>query len=148
MERRKWWRRFGKLINLAKVIDEHEEAVEYDLQTKFDRGIDDIGENLSWYTVKSYLTHLPLSSALARELNSESATWDSTLKTNFLLADLIDVLQAIDYHLVSMSGSKAHKPKPYPRPNGKKDSGTKHYGKGAMKANELENWFKNKSKNK
>ena len=125
-------------------MSEHEEATEFDLQTQFGRGVDDIGTNLSWYTVQSFLTHLPLSSALARELNNESATWDSTLKTNFLLADLIDVLQAIDYHLVSMSGTKAHKPKPYPRP-GKKESKQK-YGKGAMKANELESWFKNKSK--
>lgn len=106
-------------------------------------GIDDIGSDLSWSTVKAILKHLPLSSALAREVNAESTTWGSTLKTNFLLADIVDMLQVIDYHLVKISGAKAQKPKPYPRPKvkGKEKAGTKHYGKGAMKRDELKDWI-------
>ena len=106
-------------------------------------GVEEIGSSLSWYTVKAILEHLSLDSALARELHREYVVWDSTLKTNFLLADIIDLLQAIDYHLVSMTGTRAQKPKPYPRPNEKKDK--RHIGKGAMKVDDLKKWIFKKS---
>lgn len=103
-------------------------------------GVADIGSTLSWYTVKAILEHLGLDSALARDLHEEYTLWNSTLKTNFLLADIADLLQAIDYHLVSMTGAKVKKPKPYPRPSKDTDN-KKHIGKGAMKVDELKKWI-------
>ena len=70
------------------------------------------------------------------------AGWDSTLKTNIILADLVDVANAIAHGL---SGKK-HKVKPYSRPFEKgKDKEKKHIGKGALATvDDLRNWIKEK----
>lgn len=68
------------------------------------------------------------------------AGWDSTLKTNIILADLVDVVNVIAHGL---SGKK-HRINPYPRPFDKaKDK--KHIGKGALPTvDDFRNWIKEK----
>ena len=68
------------------------------------------------------------------------AGWDSTLKTNIILADLVDVVNAIAHGL---SGKK-QRINPYPRPFDKaKDK--KHIGKGALPTvDDFRNWIKEK----
>lgn len=90
------------------------------------------------------MKNLDLDSALARDVNENITIWGSTLKTNYLLADIFDVLSSIHYALIKMSGGKASKPKPYPRPDNNKTM--KKYGKGALKVNDLKDWIFKRNK--
>lgn len=63
--------------------------------------------------------------------------WDSTLKTNIILADIFDVLNSLAHGL----GGSKHRVKPYPRPFDK-DKKDKKIGKGACASvDELRKWF-------
>lgn len=70
----------------------------------------------------------------------KSTGWESTLKTNAILADIYDLLQVIHRDLCSLGGNKPKKIKPYPRPGRDKD--TKRIGKGAMPYYQLREWIK------
>jgi len=90
--------------------------------------VDDIGCALSWGALGAFIKHLPMTSALTREMHPEESTWATTMKTNAILADIYDVLSAINANLSAIgSGRRAKQPKPYPRP-GKKDVNTQHIG--------------------
>ena len=66
--------------------------------------------------------------------------WDSTLKTNLILADIYDVLNAIANGL----GGSKHKIKPYPRPFDK-DKDKKKIGKDSFKSvTDLKQWIEEK----
>ncbi|MBO5967437.1 MAG: hypothetical protein J6S14_02930 [Clostridia bacterium] len=83
-----------------------------------------------------------MSSATMRELNPELARWDTQLQTNTILADIYDMLAALNYNVLCMaSKQKPHQPKPYPRPNQKEEENRKKIGKGALPVAELEKWF-------
>ena len=65
------------------------------------------------------------------------------LKTNAILADLIDVVSQLNMNVVAKgTGRRASKVKPYQRP----DNSDKHFGKGAMTHSDLEAWFERKRK--
>jgi hypothetical protein len=84
---------------------------------------------------------------LARDLK-KSTGWESTLQTNVILADIFDLLQAINSNLCAIGGSKQHrKVKPYPRPFGKGDESTKKIGKDPLPLNQLKEWIKGKQSN-
>lgn len=84
-----------------------------------------------------------MDSALARELQPDGTIWSSRLKTNMLLADMVDLLGGILYTVSKLAGGKPHKPKPVERPG--KQTKTEHYGKGAMPMDKLKDWiFKRK----
>lgn len=79
-----------------------------------------------------------------REIDPEFALWATTLKTNFILADIYDVLQGINSNLVATASRKKAKGiKPYPRP-GKDKTEKKHIGSGALPIPELKKWIKDK----
>ena len=103
--------------------------------------LNDVGGRLPWSALSSFIHNLQPDSALCREIGGY-AGWESTLKTNIILADLVDVVNAIAHGL---SGKK-HKIKPYPRPFEKgKDKDEKHIGKGALPTvDSLRNWIKEK----
>lgn len=66
------------------------------------------------------------------------------MKTNALLADIYDMLAMINANICAMgSGTKAKKPKAYPRPN---DSEKKSIGKKGLPPEELRAWFDKKRK--
>lgn len=89
----------------------------------------------------NFVTHLDDKSALAKQVSPEATEWGSITKTNFILADIFDVLTAINYNLRMMCGShNTQRPKPYPRP-GKKDNMQK-FGKGAIPVADIRNWVK------
>lgn len=69
--------------------------------------------------------------------------WESTVKTNAILADIYDLLQAIHAALIAMAsgGKKKVKVKPYPRP-GRAEENSRKIGKGALPYNELREWIK------
>lgn len=80
-----------------------------------------------------------------RELNPEAAMWETTMKTNAILADIYDLLNLLNANFVaSRSGKATRKPKPYPRPGKKEDNNTRHFGKGALPPDKLREWFEKK----
>ena len=130
----------GGIISLADFVIEHRKAIEYDLLTRTGFQINDVGGSLSWTALDSFIRNLDTDSALARDLG-KSTGWENTIQTNTLLADLYDLMQAINANLISLGGNKPKKIKPYPRPNG--DSNTKkRIGKGALPYDELQKWIK------
>lgn len=110
--------------------------------------LQDIGGALSWSAFGSFLRNVGGDSAIAREMDPDVAVWSGTVKTNAILADIYDVLTAINANLNAIgSGKRAKKPKPYPRPGHKdEDKDKKKYGKGALPKNELRRWIESKRK--
>jgi hypothetical protein len=104
--------------------------------------LDDVGGRLPWSALYSFVINLGTDSALARDLGKATG-WETTLKTNAILADIYDQLRIIDIHLVRFISKGRTKPKfkPYPRP-GKDDNTKRKIGKGAMPYDELRNWIK------
>lgn len=125
------------------MIGEHRTSLESDLYTYTHHSIDELGSDLDWNTAYAIIKTLPLDSALARELQPEGTIWSSRLKTNYLLADIVDLLAGILYTVGRMAGGKPQKPKPIERPSTKKHKD--HYGREALPVNELKSWlFKRK----
>lgn len=137
----------GGIISLAGFVDDHAEALNYDLMTRTNYQVDDIGGALSWSSLYSFIKNVGSDSALAKDLG-KSTGWGETLKTNAILADIYDLLQVIHADLISWAshGKKKAKIKPYPRPGQDEDKKRK-FGKGAMPLDELRNWLKERRKN-
>ena len=83
-------------------------------------------------------------SALARDLG-RSTGWETTLKTNAILADIYDLLQVINSNVIAMAtnGKKRKTVKPYLRP-GRDNNNERKIGKGAMPLNDLREWIRRK----
>ena len=103
-----------------------------------------MGRTLSWGALRSFVEQIGADSAIARATNPEYAVWSTTTKTNALLADIFDLLAAINANLVAIgTHSKPKRPKEYPRP-GKAPDNEKKYGKGAMPVADLREWIAKK----
>lgn len=133
-------RRPGGIISLAAFAEEHAEALNYDLLTKTQYTLDDVGGSLSWGAFRSFIHFLDTGSALARDLN-KSTGWETSLTTNVILADLYDLLQVIHEDLRTLGGHKSRKIKPYPRP-GRDEDNKRKIGKGAMPLDQLREWLR------
>ena len=133
--------RLGGIVSLAKFTEEHFEAITFDLLTKTNYTLDDVGGRLSWSALLSFIHNLDTSSALARDIG-KSTGWENTLRTNILLAEIIDLLQMINANIIGLGGKKK-KIKPYPRP-WVKDKDKKKVGKDPLPVNELRKWFEEK----
>ena len=117
----------GGIIGLAKFVNEHREALNADLLTT-GYEVEDIGCALSWGALGAFIKYLPADSAVVRETHPEESSWATTIKTNSILADIYDVLSAINANLTAIgSGKPARRVKPYPRP-GHKDEDSQHIG--------------------
>ena len=69
------------------------------------------------------------------------------MKTNYILADIYDMLALINANLVAYFSRKpAQHPKKYPKPGKKKNKAENesHFGSGAMPPDELERWMEEK----
>jgi hypothetical protein len=129
------------MIGLAEFIDEHREAVERDLLVETGHEVEDVGSTLSWGALKSFLSTTKLGSALGAELNPEMTDWATTAKTNYILADIFDLLQIVNANLrVMITHKPGKKPDPYIRPGMKKKE-TRHIGKGALPASKMREWI-------
>lgn len=131
----------GGIVGLAEFADEHAEALTYDLITRTHYQLEDVGGALSWSSLASFVKNLGTDSALARDLDKATG-WESTIRTNAILADIYDLLQVINANLVAFAsgGKKRTKIKPYPRPGGEKDK--KRMGRGALPLDQLREWIK------
>lgn len=104
-------------MSLARFVSEHKEAIEYDLLTKTGNSLQDVGRRLDWSALNSLIKQTTPDSALMRELNPDLYGWVQPAKTNALLADIYDILNAINANLCAKgTGKRAKRPKPYPRP--------------------------------
>jgi len=137
---------FGGIISLVDFVSKHDKAITFDLLTKTRYSLDDLGGELSWFALSSFIQNLDTDSALARELK-KSTGWESTLQTNVILADIFDLLSAINYNLCGINGKQHKKPKPYPRPFGKGDDNTRKIGKDPLPFDQLKEWIKGKQGN-
>lgn len=104
--------------------------------------MNDIGGALPWRSLISFIKYLPGDSALAKDLD-KSTGWETTLKTNEILANVYDILQLIDNHLCRFISRGKSKPKftPYPRPGKDKNKTVRKIGSGPMTPDELKKWY-------
>lgn len=85
--------------------------------TKTGNSIQNVGRGLDWSALISLIRNTAPDSALMRELHPDVYHWATLSKTNALLADIYDVLNAINANLCAKgTGKRAKRPKPYPRP--------------------------------
>lgn len=108
----------------------------------------DVGGVLSWDALDSFIKNIGPGSALGRELGYNLEGWDTTTKTNSILADIYDLLQMINRNIVASRSDKriSSKITPYPRP-GREDKKRK-IGKGGLPKSELVAWIENKRRKK
>lgn len=100
----------GGIFGLLDLLDEHEEAIDYDLLT-LGLDLNDLGtERLSWRRLRAVLRHLPHTSATSQALHGDAVVWTST---DHLLAAAVDALNIANWQ---RTGKKQNRPKPIPRP--------------------------------
>lgn len=116
---------------------------------KYGYELKDVGRSISWGALLSFVSNLGLDSAVSKELNPELYSWNTTFKTNTILADIFDILALINANIVAI-GSHQHtkQPQKYPRPYGQDTDDGSHYGKDAVPVSDLREMFANKRKNK
>ena len=77
-------------------------------------------ERMTIRRLRNFVDRLPDNSELVREvagLGQESRDWDTN---TYMLANLLDVLQGLDWHFIAAnSKTKPKPPKPFPRPKPK-----------------------------
>lgn len=104
--------------------------------------LDDVGGSLSWRALGAFLRKIDPAGALAQELEPEIAAWAGTFRTNVILADIYDMLAQINANLITaLSRRRAKAPPRYPRPG---DDNKRRLGRDALEAEELDDWFENK----
>lgn len=135
--------RSGGILGLVNFVDEHYEALEYDLITSAGVELNDVGGSLSWGAFASFIKNLGMNSSTWKDTYPEFAEWDSRIITNAILADIYDVLSQINANLVGGFGRKRPpKIKPYPRPW--KKPKVRKIGSGALPVDALEKWIEEK----
>ena len=127
-------RRSGGIIGLVRIIRDHDRALEYDLMTRTGRTLEEylnMGA-AGLVALISFIENLPIDSALGKSEypRDEFREWHRTLKTNAILADIYDAL-------VAVHTKKGHRPKPYPRPQERKNV----IGDGAIPISEFWDWW-------
>ena len=119
--------------------------MEYDLLTQTGHEINDIGRTLSWDALDSFLRFIGPESAFAKDHDQEVAVWSTRMKTNFILADIYDMLAMINSNLIAYASRKpARPPKKYPRPGKKDEEHERRIGSGALPPDELRKWMEEK----
>lgn len=102
--------RHGGIRGLLELLDEHQEAVEYDLITLGLR-LRDIGPDFTWHDLAVITRNLPLDSALSRAHLGPDYQW--TL-ANLLAAAEVDALRVANWQ--RSDAKKSDYPKPIQRP--------------------------------
>lgn len=121
-------------------MEKYGDSLEYDLFCRTGHSTKELGSTLDWATMYNFVTHLDEHSAFAKQVSPDAVEWGSITKTNFILADIFDILSAINYNIRKMvGGNNIQKPKPYKRPG--KDNKQK-FGKGAIPVKDIRDWVK------
>lgn len=128
----------GGTRSLLALIEEHSEAVEYELITHGLRLRWLGSEGFNWRDLLVIVRHSPESSALFRAIHgAESSAWD--LKAH-LLANMADTLNLLWWAKTEDATRKKNRPKPIPRP-GVEDDSTKQIGSGSLPIEEMKAWL-------
>ncbi|WP_446224979.1 DUF5361 domain-containing protein [Nocardia sp. IBHARD005] len=112
----------GGILGLDALVQEHGEAIEFDL---IDRGLRlrQLGTNkLTWGDLRAIVTHRKPDSALSRALRPDDWAWQLP---ELLLADIADSLRWLRW-AKSTAARHGRPPKPIPRPG--VNSGVEKYG--------------------
>ena len=129
-----------------RLIQKHESALDYDLQTRTGHTLGDYIDKgaAGMVALVHFVKHLTPDSALVQETGGlDAAEWASTFKTNAMLADVYDAIAWLNYSFIAANSKhKPKKPKPYPRPWLKGE--TQKFGKEPVKISEFWNWWKSK----
>ena len=108
------------MIGLARMIERHDRALEYDLITRTGRTLNELMNMGAAGRVAliSFIQYLPPDATLRREIDprDETAEWYTTMKTNVILADIFDIF-------VAAHTKDGNKPAEYPRPGQKQTIG-------------------------
>ncbi|MDO8308561.1 MAG: hypothetical protein Q7V58_09450 [Actinomycetota bacterium] len=124
----------GGIQGLLNLLDEHQEAIEYDLIVLGLRLAWLGSPRLTWRDLAVIIRHSPRTSALAGAVNGDETAWSIT---DHLLAGVTDLLALANWQ---RSGKKsAPRPKPLPRP-GKKAWG-KRIGKDPIPIRDFNSWW-------
>ena len=106
--------------------------------------LNDLGHELSWNSLYSFVVGLPDDSRLARAISPVDPVLDAWLSgrlTPFLIADLIDTTGVYMAGVLNALGGKGRvKHKPYKRPIPDEKNSTR-YGSDAIPISEIENWW-------
>lgn len=127
-------RKPGGILSLVRTIRDHGRALEYDLMTRTGRTLAeyiDMGA-AGIVALLSFINYVPRDSALRSEMEpgDEFGEWNTTRKTNEILAALFDLESAAHT-------KKGRKVVTYPRPKQKK-----RIGRGAVSIDEFWDWWK------
>ncbi|WAB09125.1 tail assembly chaperone [Arthrobacter phage Eesa] len=130
----------GGICSLAGLLEDHGEAIEYDLLV-MGRRLDDLGtELLTWRDLLVVVKQSGPSSALARALQPELAAWANGQVLADLLATAVDLLAGANWQ---RQGKKsAPKPKRVKRPG--VDNGEQKYGRAPIPVKDFDDWWDNK----
>lgn len=103
--------------------------------------LDDLGARIPWRAFAHFVAHLDAGSAFVREVAPEAAPWLGTERIQSMLADLIDLVGILDWHIVSANSKrKPRRPKPYPRP-WKRDEGKTVVGRDPIPIKDFDEWW-------
>lgn len=133
----------GGIAGLARLIEEHGPALEYDLLTKTNYQLRDVGGALPWGALLHFVQFLPRDSALSRELVpvTDAERWTRGDATASLLADIYDLMALFRAEqAVKGTDHKPRRQRPYPRP-GAKPKGVRHVGKDPIPVSKFESWW-------
>jgi hypothetical protein len=121
----------GGISGLLELIDQHREAVEFDLIALGLR-LDWLGtERLSWRDLLVVVNQSPRWSALSRAMNPEGSEWGLS---EHLLAAVFDSLERGNWQRAGREN--APRPKPFPRPGVTEDKQQTH-GSTALPMDEM-----------
>lgn len=130
----------GKIFGLVTLLEEHGEAIEFDLQERWNLPLTALitGE-LSWRKFGAFVNQLPRESALGRSQLGEGAYWSVT---DYLLALIADHLAAANWQ--RGSGKQSKYPTRVPRPGDKPDENEQTLGQSeARPLAEIDEFFAN-----
>lgn len=120
----------GGILGLLHVLDEHEEALRYDLFMA-GRSLDDLGSpGFSWLDLRALMLWSPTTSAYARAALGNDVAQAAQLDTQLLYL-LVDLIAGGNWQ---RSGGKGSRPKPMKRPGADKKVG----GTTVMELDELD----------
>ena len=129
----------GGIVGLARVIQEHGEALSFDLLVNgLGAHPDEIITRHGWRALSIFTRWLPPSSALYRSVNNEA--WRFEQSVPYIMADLIDELRVLRYEFEAVHSKGAKPPKPYPRP-GMKDPNQRIIGSDPIPVKDFEEWW-------
>ena len=129
------WGDGGGILGVLELLDEHQDAIDYDLLA-LGLDLNDLGtDRLDWRRVRAVITYLPSTSALARSIHGDKALWSTT---EHLLASAVDALNVANWQ---RTGKKGGRPKPIVRPGDEPAKNEKRFGTASMPLDEAQAFF-------